>query len=1531
MFLRIIFRALLFTCLLLCSLFSNAQLRLIHLENDENNTLRKIDLYNGKEGYAAFDKWLGFTADSGKTYIQKQVGPFNISSNNYPANLTFGFAPSGVKAFNKDTLLLYGHYANEPSILYSTDQGNTFKIVYWSSLDANNIYDAVFDLTFPQNGNIGYAVQGKYILKTIDRGKTWVKNNPMADTRLHNIQGINSSILYAADAGFDGKLYKTIDGAATWTALTLPQLDGQPQQIRVAHFLSPLKGWINIASNITGAIYYTSDGGQSWIEKTDTRVASFSTVDMKFINDSIGYLLSGEFNILKTTDSARTWEPLPKDHNYSDPGYEQTSLFTYGDSLLWSTGEFGFLQFSSNAGGEPLPAAYFLVDTVGVMATGKVSLHNYSKAGYQFRWLINGIQVSSTYHSAYTHDPYHARDTIRLIATKAGISDTAVKIQYFDITDIPLITGFSPATAGEGSTIIITGTNLHGVTAVKFGGVSATSFTIISPERIEAIVGPGTSGEVIVSSGYAVSRMTGFTFIPPTIDPPPAFSIMSGWYGKVGSTLTINGSNFGEDISSNKVFFGTIQATILSANGSQITCIVPQGAVYGNITVLNTTTNLQTVSSRSFSVPFADTDNDVVNNFTGNSFRTRFEIPYSSSKLLMQLVAGDFDGDGRADLATIAGQVTAYYDSIRVYRNNGQGESFSFDLAHLTVARANWVSVADMNGDGKPDIVLVSGEISICLNTSTPGNISFASPYPVSGITNVRNVLLKDLDGDGKIDIVARQDGTPYNARIFKNNGNKDALSFIRLPIFTIEQSYNMETGDIDLDGKEDLLFYCSTNYNSIGKLYFFKNSSNVGEIRLDTPVVFDVEGYAMQSNDLHLIDYDNDNRLDIVVLNEDFFLVFRNLSANGSIQLASPVSLPGPPRRMYEGSVAANFIGSVKPDILTARRLNAGTMAFKNTSSPGDISAQSGIQVGEELYGWYGAVADMNNDGRPDYITSPGSAPQTLSIRILENSVGKPVMQQVCANTNTMLYTDVSGNNYKWQLDKGTGYTDLAAEPPYVNSVSTSNNLFLNRVPANWHGYRLRCVVDGNLYSSNFVLNVVVPPISDVAISVPSTSFCRNTPVTFTASISNAGSAYFYWQINGVTRAEGQSAGFTTTALKNNDQVRVIARFPGNDCSFEERDTSATLLMTESGVGPLVTITGPSGITCTDSISAYTAIAESMGSTPVYQWQINGISAGTNSPNFSAILKNGDKVKVFLTSNADVCNAGTPIPSNELTASITASVVHNTVISTIYNDICPNSPVAIAAISTPTGVNPTYAWKLNGEIVPQATGSTLLQYGIVQTSQVQAIATATKACAFPKIIQTNIITIQVKPAVTPAISITGNTTTVPGQSVSLTAVPINGGSNPRFSWEDSTTSAGWRPLNLATPTVNITPIISGHKIRCILTSSEACANPQKDTSETIVLTINAITSTSPEPAVVAGIRYYPSPATNTLIIDSLRLQDKWESITVFTLTGKLQQTVPVRNQQRITIPLQSLVSGAYIAVIRRKNGFPVYIKFIKL
>lgn len=78
----------------------------------------------------------------------------------------------------------------------------------------------------------------------------------------------------------------------------------------------------------------------------------------------------------------------------------------------------------------------------------------------------------------------------------------------------PSIKSFTPTYVSSGGTVTIKGKNFNGTNSVTFGGVVASSFTVINDTTINAIVGNGSTGNVSVTTPGGKDSLAGFIFNP---------------------------------------------------------------------------------------------------------------------------------------------------------------------------------------------------------------------------------------------------------------------------------------------------------------------------------------------------------------------------------------------------------------------------------------------------------------------------------------------------------------------------------------------------------------------------------------------------------------------------------------------------------------------------------------------------------------------------------------------------------------------------------------------------------------------------------------------------------------------------------------------------------------------------------------------------------------------------------------------------------------------------------------------------------
>src|SRR6185437_6338182 len=130
------------------------------------------------------------------------------------------------------------------------------------------------------------------------------------------------------------------------------------------------------------------------------------------------------------------------------------------------------------------------------------------------------------------------------------------------------------------------------------------------------------------------------------------------------------------------------------------------------------------------------------------------------------------------------------------------------------------------------------------------------------------------------------------------------------------------------------------------------------------------------------------------------------------------------------------------------------------------------------------------------------------------------------------------------------------------------------------------------------------------------------------------------------------------------------------------------------------VTIAPSSNPICSGTLVTFTAAPTNGGSSPSYQWQVNGSNVGTNSTTYSSTsFNNNDAVTCILTSNA-TCATGSPATSPTTTMTVNPNLPVSVTIAPSSNPICNGTSVTFTAIPTNGGSSPSYQWQVNSSNV---------------------------------------------------------------------------------------------------------------------------------------------------------------------------------------------------------------------------------------
>ncbi len=248
--------------------------------------------------------------------------------------------------------------------------------------------------------------------------------------------------------------------------------------------------------------------------------------------------------------------------------------------------------------------------------------------------------------------------------------------------------------------------------------------------------------------------------------------------------------------------------------------------------------------------------------FNGGSGTLLSPVSFATGTGPVMVALGDLNGDGKADLAVANRGASNGSEmvggDVAVLLNMGGG---TFVAANYP-AGASPVSVAmaDLNGDGKADLAVASGTgVSVLLNN---GNGTFGAPASYGSGTNPFSVAAGDLNGDGKIDLAV---GGRDRASVLLNLGNGTFAAAVNYSYATdpYNGSGQIVIGDLNGDGRPDLAGNTLTDPCSAVVVLLNQGSG-----------VFGAPSYVPASNSspssVTVGDVNGDGKLDLVVPNGD-------------------------------------------------------------------------------------------------------------------------------------------------------------------------------------------------------------------------------------------------------------------------------------------------------------------------------------------------------------------------------------------------------------------------------------------------------------------------------------------------------------------------------------------------------------------------------------------------------------------------------------------------------------------------------------
>ena len=357
------------------------------------------------------------------------------------------------------------------------------------------------------------------------------------------------------------------------------------------------------------------------------------------------------------------------------------------------------------------------------------------------------------------------------------------------------------------------------------------------------------------------------------------------------------------------------------------------------------------------------------------------------------VAVGDFNGDGRQDLVT----ANVSTSSVSVLLGNGTGSigdgTFTAAASPRTGFSPFSVAVGDFNGDGRQDLATANGgssSVSVLLGNgagSTGDGTFTATTSPATG-SNPASVAVGDFNGDGRKDL-ATANGGSSSVSVLLGNGTGstgDGTFTAAASPATGSAPYSVAVGDFNGDGRQDL---ATANISAGTVSVLLGNGAGSTGDGTFTAAASPATGSAPSS--VAVGDFNGDGRQDLATANNGAdsvsVLLGNGAGSTGDGTFTAAVS---PATGSAPSSVAVgDFNGDGRQDLATANNGadSVSVLLGNGAGSTGDgtFTAAASPATGSAPYSV--AVGDFNGDGRQDLATANGGA-DSVSV-LLGNGAG--------------------------------------------------------------------------------------------------------------------------------------------------------------------------------------------------------------------------------------------------------------------------------------------------------------------------------------------------------------------------------------------------------------------------------------------------------------------------------------------------------------------------------------------------------------
>jgi sugar lactone lactonase YvrE len=496
----------------------------------------------------------------------------------------------------------------------------------------------------------------------------------------------------------------------------------------------------------------------------------------------------------------------------------------------------------------------------------------------------------------------------------------------------------------DASAILCTDIHLLGTAALNSSGVATFKF----------VPGPGTHsyktafvGNIYGLSSFSAVQTLTVEPVTPTYWDTTAIT-ESGSPGNYSLTATVTGFGGSEPLSGNVSFLDTSYGNTVLATAPLGPVIAEPGWLISQLTIANSSMMAEVTGDfNGDGIPdLALLCSGSVTIFFGNGDGTFTQGPTTQVAVAgeytsVYMIDGDFNGDGKTDLAVLSYSIGSDTSSVTTFLGNGDGTFAAPKTSTVTDQGMTGMVAADFNGDGKLDLAVVGNYynyVGVIILLGNGDGTFTATGTNLEPNENFGLIATGDFNGDGIPDLVVTNNyeyGSIPVVFLGKGDGTFTSMEIS----FTLDNLPNsVVVGDFNSDGVLDLAF---SDVNDVE--IALGNGDGTFEKTPSSPIAVPSELYSLKAGD-----FNHDGKLDIAGVDNDHHQIVLLVGNGYGIFTVTPTT---PAVSQDVGGsftiVAADFNGDGVPDLALLTPNSAASILQTEPSQTATATVNSIAPVG--------------------------------------------------------------------------------------------------------------------------------------------------------------------------------------------------------------------------------------------------------------------------------------------------------------------------------------------------------------------------------------------------------------------------------------------------------------------------------------------------------------------------------------------------------------------------------------------------------